>query len=83
MRNSDKCPKCASQRLIKGIRIFGHRLDDSKSDLTVEIYEEPDALIFKGTHQGTLQAWICGDCGLTELYVSNPDELWAISSNKG
>ena len=82
MRSSGKCPKCASQHLIKDVRIFGRGQDGSKNDLSTEIYERPDALVFKRTHQGTLQAWICGDCGLTELYVSNPDEIWAIFSDK-
>ncbi len=80
MKNSGKCPKCASQRIIKGNRIFGYGLDGSKSDLNVEICEEPDALIFKKSHWGTLETCICGDCGFTELYVSKPEELGSKSS---
>jgi hypothetical protein len=32
-------------------------------------YENPKALIFKGTHTGTLTAYICGQCGYTEMYI--------------
>ncbi len=42
-----------------------------------QVYEDPGALLFKGTHRGTLSARICGRCGYTELYVSNPQELLA------
>ncbi len=83
MQDSGNCPKCGSQRLVKGDRIFGRFSDGTKHDLYVEVYEEPDALIFKKAHEGALEARICGDCGLTELYVNNPDELWSASSNKG
>ncbi len=82
MRSSGTCPKCGSPRLIKGARIVDRGQDSSKHDLTVEIHEKPDAVFFKRTHQGTLRAWICGHCGFTEIYASNPDELWTVSSNQ-
>jgi hypothetical protein len=32
-------------------------------------------LIFKGAVSSKLRAWICGACGFTELYVTNPQKL--------
>ena len=49
----------------------------ARRGLEVEVYENPAALLFKGTHAGTLTASICGRCGYAELYVSNPAELLA------
>ncbi|MFN2513245.1 MAG: hypothetical protein ABR568_17710 [Pyrinomonadaceae bacterium] len=53
----------------------------SNNQLSVEIYEKPDAMIFKGTHEGALTASICGECGYTELYVENPQELYSAYLN--
>lgn len=52
------------------------------SDLTLVIYENPDALIFKGSHEGTLYARVCGECGYTELFLDNPRELYEIYQNR-
>jgi ribosomal protein S27AE len=69
------CSKCGSQEVIPDVRIIDRGHGNSRRDLEVEVYESPDALIFKGTHAGTLIASICGRCGYTELCVSNPGEL--------
>ena len=45
--------------------------------MSVHVYENPEALIFKGTSMGTLNAWICGECGYVETYVENPEELYS------
>jgi rRNA maturation protein Nop10 len=49
----------------------------SPAERQARFLENPGALLFKGTHSGTLSASICGQCGYTELYVSNPAELLA------
>jgi len=48
---------------------------DSKQDLAIEIHGTPDALIFKNTRKGVLNATACGQCGKVELSVNNPREL--------
>jgi hypothetical protein len=69
------CCKCGSPDMIQD----GHLLDRGdanwRHDLEVEVNEKPDALFFTGAHRRTLRATICGRCGYTELYVSNPQEL--------
>jgi hypothetical protein len=71
------CSKCGSLEVIPSVRIVDYGESDWKRDLHVEVCENPDALIFKGTHRGSLRAMICGRCGYAELYVSNPQELLA------
>lgn len=71
------CPKCQSSRIIPDVRILDHNYSVT-GDLSVEIYESPNALLFKGAHQGKLQAKVCGWCGYTELYVENPGALYNI-----
>jgi hypothetical protein len=75
------CPKCSSHDVIPGVRIVDRGDGNARRDLQVEVYESPDALIFKGTHQGTLTASICGKCGYAELYVSNAEELFDVYKN--
>jgi len=48
---------------------------EGKLDLSVEVYENPDAIVFKGTTRQSLRAWVCGDCGYTELFVEDPGLL--------
>jgi hypothetical protein len=66
------CPKCGSREVIPDARIMarGYNLE-----IQVEVYESPNALIFKGTHARTLRASICGQCGHAELYVRKPAGL--------
>jgi predicted nucleic-acid-binding Zn-ribbon protein len=71
------CPKCQSAKIIPNVRIILDRNYNVVGDLSVEIYENPDALFFKGAHQGKLQARICGQCGYTELCLENPAQLFA------
>ena len=70
------CPKCNSGELIPNVRILDKRDRGACSDdLQVEVQEAPGALLFKGNHHGKLRATICGACGFTELYATNPKEL--------
>jgi predicted nucleic-acid-binding Zn-ribbon protein len=78
MPDDNSCSKCKSTRIIPQARIIDRveaSTDSGASDLVIVLYDDPDALIFKGKHYGVLSARICGDCGYTELFVSNPKEL--------
>jgi len=72
------CPKCSSDKIIPEVRIIDRNAHSSVEDLCFEIYENPHALLFRGTHRGALRAWICGACGYTELYVDYPGELYEV-----
>ncbi len=72
------CLKCGSEDIIPNVRIVTYTEEFNlklAQDLQVEIYENPEALVFKGTHTERLTASICGQCGYTEMYVSNPQNL--------
>ena len=68
-RHSLQCPKCGSSKIIPRARVPIH----PNADLSVVVYGNPDALIFKEQLLGPLRADICGDCGHVELRVENPE----------
>jgi ribosomal protein S27AE len=76
------CAKCGSERIVPSARILD-RLHHSGAagNLTLVVYESPDALIFKGAHDSDLFARVCGDCGYTELFVENPADLYEVYVN--
>ena len=77
MAQTENCAKCKSPKVIPRARIIDRADYNLHTDLTIHVYENPEALIFKGTSEGTLRARICGACGYVETYVENPDELYA------
>ncbi|MGC9467051.1 MAG: hypothetical protein ACP5HS_00535 [Anaerolineae bacterium] len=64
------CPSCRSTRIIPNADAV------ETGDLTIRIYERPD-LALRGIRHYPLKAWVCADCGFTQLYVNQPDELAA------
>lgn len=80
MPDETVCPKCKSENIIRNVRVMDrdHYSGDSGASLSLVVYENPDAMIFKGAHEGSLSAWVCGECGFTQLFLDNPRELYAI-----
>jgi hypothetical protein len=77
MAQTENCAKCKSPKVIPRARIIDRADYNLNTDLTIHVYENPEALIFKGASEGILRAQICGECGYVETYVENPEELYA------
>jgi predicted nucleic-acid-binding Zn-ribbon protein len=79
MAEAIACAKCKSEKVVPKVRIMdrGHYSGDA-GNLTLVIYENPEAFLFKGSHEGTLYAQVCGDCGYTELYLDDPSKIYDI-----
>lgn len=45
-------------------------------NLKVRVDADPTAVVFKKSVRSPIHAWICGQCGYTELYADNPGELY-------
>ena len=76
MIREEACPKCGSNERIPNVRIVDFTEPHTRRrSLSVEIYDHPERLIFKGTHRGELVAVVCGHCGFTEMYIEKPSEL--------
>jgi hypothetical protein len=76
------CPKCNSLKIVRNARVIDRNGDYPDKCQSVRIERNPKALMFKGAEDFDLFACICGDCGYTELYVKNPEELWLASPKK-
>ncbi len=69
MKNSN-CPKCQSEKIVRDVV----KIDPPFAPLMVKGELTIDNV--KGLNHKTMHAYICCDCGFTELYVSNPGSLW-------
>jgi predicted nucleic-acid-binding Zn-ribbon protein len=69
MRTSGKCPKCGSTNLLAAVHVFDYG-GGGRRNLEVAVETDPNAWWFlsKGERRGQLAAWICIQCGFTELY---------------
>jgi len=72
------CPKCASTEIMADVQVRDVG-NSGPYPLRVEI-EEPEPAshgLFWTPHNATgdLRAWICSQCGYTELYANNLEEL--------
>jgi ribosomal protein S27AE len=72
----ENCSKCGSVEVIPDVFVLDRR-HGGREDLTLVVPQNPDAWVFKGEVQSSLRAWVCGSCGFTELYATDPDLLLA------
>lgn len=75
MSTCSKCRACGSANIIPDVQVLDQG-EASDGHLQVVLYGRPEAVIFKDRVYGKLRAWICGDCGFTELRVANPEKLY-------
>jgi hypothetical protein len=74
-RSGRACSRCGSDQIVSNARVLDRR-EHYTGDLSVVVYGDPGALVFKDSLYGTLTADICGQCGHVELTVDNPAELF-------
>ena len=65
-----KCLQCQSERIIEKVRVVDKGEGNWKGDLTLEVYENPDAWVFKGPKEGKVHANVCVDCGHVMFGIS-------------
>ena len=62
------CPNCRSRNIISNADPVEGK------NLSIRVYERP-GVIPKGMKSYPLSAWVCLDCGHTQLYVNQPQAL--------
>src|SRR5687768_17116835 len=69
------CAKCGSRRVIPRVGVHDYGQPDD-AHLRAHVETHPQALFFKGSVYGRVNARICADCGYTELFTENANELY-------
>ncbi len=73
MKKSKKCPKCGCMEIIEGVKPVDN--GNSQFEMAVAVFRNPGALFFKGKQQSLVTAYVCSECGYTELYADSPAEF--------
>lgn len=76
------CPKCGCKEIMSDVKIVDHGHGSSEQDLTAAVYANPYALVFRGAVSSKLNAYVCSECGYTELYVAKPKSLLKVIKKK-
>lgn len=63
-----RCPKCQSQEIMPNVEAV------EGNSLGIRVYEKA-GVVLRGMRNFPLKAWVCTNCGYTELYVNTPQEL--------
>ncbi len=69
------CTKCGSDKMIPKAVLWDQG-QSSNQRLNVIVERHPEALLFRGTTMSQLYAHVCGECGFTEIFADNPQELY-------
>lgn len=73
MPEAIKCMKCGSAEIVPHARV----LHGSDYDVHLGVDADPGALLFKESTRISLEARVCGQCGYTEMYATDPAALLA------
>jgi ribosomal protein S27AE len=76
MKTKATCPKCGSARIIQQVHIMD-RSDSGAQSLSLRRGTRALGGWLKLPRSFPLDAWVCGACGFTELYVREPTQLLA------
>ena len=64
-----KCLNCGSEEILPDVRVLDRGDGNSSNALTLETFEGPKALVFKGTRQAEVKARVCKNCGFVMLFA--------------
>ena len=68
-----KCLQCESDDIIRNVRVVDRGDHHAKYNLSLEVYANPKAWVFKDTKTGHVRANVCADCGFVMMTVSKAD----------
>ena len=71
-----RCLKCGSDAMIPSVRFLEVDGNGGRRPVEAAVQTQPDAALFKGEIRVPLTSRVCGDCGIVEVYASDPHKLW-------
>jgi len=74
------CDRCGSDKLIEDAKVEDHITAGRRVALEVMIgHQKGSGMRGDKPVRVPIKARICGECGFTELYVSEPARLWRLA----
>jgi predicted nucleic-acid-binding Zn-ribbon protein len=71
------CPKCSSQEIMAEVRVKDRGGRFNPDNPLKAVVDEPEvSLSMSDGASGQVRAWICAQCGYTELYTDNLENLY-------
>ena len=74
MKTTNTCPRCNSTKIISDAKVISKGYHPGLTK--VSVIRHPHAMIFEDPEEADLKAWICGNCGYTEIYADDPQRLF-------
>lgn len=75
MKATNRCPKCGKSDVIADAFAMDRGHGNSRQEMSVATFGNPEALIFKQMKQTTVSAWVCASCGFVEFYADTPQNI--------
>jgi predicted nucleic-acid-binding Zn-ribbon protein len=69
------CPKCGSSEIMSNVKVLDAGHLNSQRPLHA-VVQEPQGGTMADGRSGHIQAYICSQCGFTELYTDNLENLY-------
>jgi hypothetical protein len=66
-----KCTQCGSDKIIENVRAIDRTNGIRPEDLSLEIYNDPNAMFFKDPWALKLKPLVCSECGFVMFSLSN------------
>lgn len=73
---ASRCSRCESEEMIPDGWVFDMNRDMTGA-LQAGFIANPKAIVFKGKTYNSVWARLCGSCGFIELFVADPQKLYA------
>ena len=64
-----KCLQCGSDKIAAGVRVIDRADGHVNRDFTLQTYENPRAMFFKGAVSYQVSANVCASCGFVMFSV--------------
>ncbi len=75
---SNLCPKCGSHEIIPEVEVRDYVANRHRPlSVAVKLPDSGQGFVIKSAEPSPLTAWVCGQCGYTELYATQFKELLA------
>lgn len=83
MSDREECRNCHSREVMPNVRIVATEPGHFPGPLSAEVQRKPAAWLFKGKKSARIHGRVCGRCGFVELFVEDPEALYAAHQEAG